>query len=274
MTRLTVSDHYARSNLIDAIREGVTALGKTTSTVTVADLAPVDEFHIGGRNATQELVTQLRLTPDDHVLDIGCGLGGAARFISERHQCRVTGIDLTHDYIQAGQTMCQWVRLTDRVSLYQGDALSISFPAETFTTAYMLHAGMNIADKTQLCSQVARVLKPGSLFAIYDVMRTGGRELSYPVPWATTADVDAVAEPEVYQRALKASGFNLVSERNRRDFALAYFAGLKMSTGDTPPPLGLHTLMGTRRKAQVQNMIENISAGTIAPIELVAQKPR
>lgn len=271
---MTVSDHYARSALIDAIREGVTALGKTTSTVTIADLAPVDEFHIGGRKATEELVAQLHLTPADHVLDIGCGLGGAARLVAERHQCRVTGIDLTHDYINAGQAMCRWVGLADRVSLHQGDALSIPFPAQTFTAAYMLHAGMNIADKSELCSQVARVLKPGAVFAIYDVMRTGGCALSYPVPWATTADIDAVAEPEVYRRALTAAGFNLISERNRRDFALAYFAGLKTPNGDTPPPLGLHTLMGARRKAQVQNMIANISAGTIAPFELVAHKRR
>ena len=269
---MAVSDHYARSNLIDAIRERVIALGKTTSTVTIGDLAPVDEFHIGGRNATEELVARLHLTPADHVLDVGCGLGGAARFIAERNQCRVTGIDLTGDYINAGQAMCQWVGLADRVSLHQGNALSMPFPAGTFTAAYMLHAGMNIADKNELCSQVARVLKPGSLFAIYDVMRTGGRELSYPVPWATTADIDAVAEPEVYRRTLGAAGFNLISERNRRDFALAYFAGLKTSSGETPPPLGLHTLMGARRKTQVQNMIANISAGTIAPFELVARK--
>ena len=270
MDRLTVSDHYARSNLIDAIRDGVIALGKTIGTVTVADLAPVDEFHIGGRIATQELVAQLHLTPADHVLDVGCGLGGAARFIAERHRCRVTGVDLTRSYVKAGQAMCQWVGLADRVSLHQGDALAIPFPAESFTAAYMLHAGMNIADKDALCSQVARVLKPGALLAVYDVMRTEASELSYPVPWATTRDIDAVAEPEVYRRALAATGFDLISERNRRDFALAYFAGQKAATG-APPPLGLHTLMGARRK-EVQNMIVNISAGIIAPVELVAKK--
>jgi len=103
--------------------------------------------------------------------------------------------------------MCQWVGLADHVSLHHANALSIPFPAETFTAAYVLHAGMNIADKNELCSQVGRVLKPGAEFAIYDVMRTGGRELSYPVPWATTADIDAVAQPEVYRRALRAAGF-------------------------------------------------------------------
>jgi cyclopropane fatty-acyl-phospholipid synthase-like methyltransferase len=70
-------------------------MGKTTDTVTIDDLAPMDEFHIGGRKATEELVSQLQLAPADHVLDIGCGLGGAARFVASRHHCQVTGIDLT-----------------------------------------------------------------------------------------------------------------------------------------------------------------------------------
>jgi SAM-dependent methyltransferase len=271
---VTVSDHYARSNLVDAIREGVVALGKTTNTVTIADLAPVDEFHIGGRNATAELAARLSLAPADHVLDVGCGLGGAARYIAEQRRCRVTGIDLTHDYIDAGQVMCQWVGLADRVSLHQGSALAIPFPADTFTAAYMLHAGMNIADKNMLCSQVTRVLKPGALFAIYDVMRTEAGELSYPVPWATTPDMDAVAAPDVYRRALAAAGCDLISERNRKEFALAYFAGQKVLGDASQPPLGLHTLMGARRKAQVQNMVANISAGLIAPFELLAKKIR
>jgi hypothetical protein len=37
-------------------------------------------------------------------------------------------------------------------------------------------------------------------------------------------------------------------------------------------PLGLHTLMGHRQQAQIKNMIESISKGIIAPIELIARK--
>ena len=271
---MTVSDHYASSNLIDGIRDGVIALGKTPCTVTVADLAPVDEFHIGGRKATEELVAQLHLSSSDHVLDIGCGLGGAARFVAELCGCLVTGVDLTRDYVEVGQVLCQWVGLADRVSLHQADALSIPFAAKTYSAAYMLHAGMNIADKRRLCSEAARVLKPGALFAIYDVMRTGEGELSYPVPWATTAETSAVAEPEAYRSALRSTGFALVSERDRREFALTYFDHLRSqaSANNSQPPLGLHTLMGNRRKDQVRNMVQNISMGRIAPVELIARR--
>lgn len=270
----SVSGHYARTNLIAAIRDGVERMGKTASTVTIDDLAPVDEFHIGGRRATEELMQQLGPAATDHLLDIGSGLGGAARFLADRYKCRVTGIDLTREYVEAGNILCEWVGLKRRVSLHHASALSIPYPGGTFDGAYMLHVGMNVEDKTRLCSEAARVLRSGARFGIYDVMRTGEGNLDYPLPWATTRESNAVARPEQYRGALLSVGFELLSERNRRDFALAYFTQLRsrMAAADGPGPLGLHTLMGSRRQDQVRNMIENISAGRIAPFELIARK--
>jgi ubiquinone/menaquinone biosynthesis C-methylase UbiE len=272
--RSKVSDHYARTNLIDAIHDGVVQMGKTTSTVTIDDLAPVDEFHIGGRKATEELVGQLGPSSTCHLLDVGSGLGGAARFVADRYKCRVTGIDLTPDYVEAGKVLCAWVGLCHRVSLHHASALSIPFPDEAFDAAYMLHVGMNIDDKAKLCSEVARVLRTGSVFGVYDVMRMADGEFTYPVPWATTPETNAVANPQTYRSALQSAGFEILSERDRTDFALTHFhLQSKMAASERPPPLGLHTLMGERRRDQVRNMIESISAGRIAPIEMIARKP-
>lgn len=269
-----VAKHYTHGSLIASIRAGIESLGKTTDSVTVDDLAPVDEFHIGGRKSSEEFLGQLGLASEHHVLDVGCGLGGAARFVASRYRCRVTGIDLTQEYVETGRTLCGWVGLDDRVSLHQGSALAMPFPGGDFDGAYMLHVGMNIEDKAQLCSEVSRVLQSGSPFGIYDVMRTGDGELTYPVPWATTAESSALAEPEQYREALRAAGFAVIAERNRRDFALAFFEQLraKTSAAGGPPPLGLHILMGKNTPDKVRNMIDNISAGRIAPVELIARK--
>jgi ubiquinone/menaquinone biosynthesis C-methylase UbiE len=267
-----IPDHYARSNLITAIREGIAALGKTTATVTIDDLAPVDEFHIGGRVATDELVAQLHLTAADHVLDIGSGLGGAARFIAHRYGCRVSGIDLTRDYVEAGALLCRWVGLERHVSMHHADALAIPFGNETFDAAYMLHVGMNIEDKIKLFAEAARVLRPGARLGIYDVMRTDDGELAYPVPWAQTEESSALARPEQYRDALTSAGFSIRAQRDRREFALAYFSGLQAGAAGAKSRLGLHTLMGDRRPEQVSNMLDNISASRIAPIEMIAQK--
>jgi ubiquinone/menaquinone biosynthesis C-methylase UbiE len=269
-----VSKHYAHGDLTEAIRSGLTLQGKSIDTVTIDDLAPVDEFHIGGRRASEDFLDQLGFGAQTNVLDIGCGLGGPARFVANRYGSRVTGIDLTNEYVETGNTLCKWVGLDQRITLHQGSALAVPFTKGSFDGAYMLHVGMNIEDKEKLAGEVARVLRPGSVFGIYDVMRTGSGDLAFPVPWATTAGLSAVADSNRYKSALQKAGFNILAERNRRDFALAFFADLRAKTAAAggPPPLGVHVLMGKNTPEKVQNMIDNISKGRIAPVELIARK--
>lgn len=274
MMSTSLGNHYARSGLIAAIENGLGQLGKKTDAVSIDDLATVDEFHIGGRKATEDIVRQLDVAPGAHVLDVGCGLGGPARYLADRHQCRVSGIDLTADYVEAGNRMSEWVGLRDRVELRQGSALAMPFCDATFDAAYMLHVGMNIDDKESLFREIARLLQPGSRFVVYDVMRTAEGELSFPVPWASGHEASATDDPQQYQRALQLAGFDVLAQRNRRDFALAYFADLQARTqpaGDRAP-LGLETLMGDRRRDQIRNMVAGISAGIIAPVETIARK--
>ena len=172
-----ISTHYTHGDLTAAIRSGIEKLGKTIDSVTVDDLAPVDEFHIGGRQASEHFLDQFGLTPDNRILDVGCGLGGPARFVASRYGCRVDGIDLTPEYVETGTTICKWVGLDDRISLHRGSALSMPFADGSFDGAYMLHVGMNIEDKAGLCAEVGRVLRPSALFGIYDVMKTGDGEM-------------------------------------------------------------------------------------------------
>ena len=270
----TVAAHYTHGSLLDAIRAGVTKLGKTPESVTVDNLAAVDEFHIGGRQAATDFLGQLNLTIDDHVLDVGCGLGGPARFVASRYHSQVTGIDLTKEYVETGKALCAWVGLGDRIALQQGSALSTPFPNDTFTGAYMMHVGMNIEDKAGLCAEVYRVLRPGALFGIYDVMRIGDGDLVYPVPWAATAETSFVARAEQYKQALRAAGFTILAERNRHEFAITFFEQLRAKTSGAsgPPPLGLHILMGASAAPKVQNMIANVAGGRLAPVELIARK--
>ena len=269
-----ISTHYTHGDLVAAIRDGIEKLGKTIDNVTVDDLAPVDEFHIGGRQASEHFLDQLNLTPEKHVLDVGCGLGGPARFAASRYRCRVDGIDLTPEYVETGQAICKWVGLADRISLHQGSALAMPFADGAFDGAYMLHVGMNIEDKATLCMEVGRVLRPGALFGIYDVMKSGDGEIKFPVPWATTAASSAVASPAQYRDALQAAGFTVIAELNRRDFAATFFEQLRAKTmaAGGPPPLGLHVLMGRNAPDKIQNMIQSIANGLIAPVELIARK--
>jgi ubiquinone/menaquinone biosynthesis C-methylase UbiE len=269
-----VSEHYAHGELLGAIQASVTKLGKTIDTITIQDLAAVDEFHIGGRFATDNLLDQLNFSEQDHILDVGCGLGGVSRFVANKYNNCVTGIDLTQEYIDVGKVLSAWVGLETQVSLHQGSALAMPFDDATFDGALMLHVGMNIEDKARLFSEVYRLLRPGSLFAVYDVMRTNDGELTYPFPWATEKSACSLSTPGQYEQALTHAGFKISSENNRREFALDLFEKMRAKKARTegPPPLGLHTLMQGNTAAMVKNMIKSIAVGLIAPIEFIAIK--
>lgn len=269
-----VSDHYTHGSLLDVIRTGVERLGKSPETVSVEDLGPIEEFHIGGRAASENFLDPLHLSADDHVLDVGCGLGGTSRFVAHRYGSRVTGIDLTPEFIETGRALCTWVGLEDRIVLDHGSATALSYTDGTFDKAYMMHVGMNIADKPALMAELYRVLKPGATLGIYDVMRIGDGDLTFPVPWASTAEASIVEPLETYKNALNAAGFCVIAEQNRHEFALDFFARLQTNAAAAggPPPLGLHILMGKTAPVKVRNMIENISEGRVAPIEVIAKK--
>ena len=271
---LVVTNHYTHGELIDAIRDGVEKIGKSIEEVDIDDLAPVDEFHIGGRIATETFLDQLSISDDHHVLDVGCGLGGGSRFASKRYGCRVTGVDLTPEYVKAGNEICEWVGLNTRIQLKVEDATSLPHLDDAFDRAYMMHVGMNIADKESLALELYRVIRPGGKVGIYDVMQMNEGDLVFPVPWATQASGSSVSSPATYQSALESAGFNIVAQRNRREFALEFFDQLKgkVDAAGGPPPLGLHILMGETAPVKVRNMIENISRNLIAPVEIIAEK--
>lgn len=269
-----VETHYSHDALLDGILAGVRKLGKTPGTITVDDLAPVDEFHIGGRTATEVFLDQLEIVPGDRVLDIGCGLGGASRFAAERYGCRVTGIDLTDDYVRTGATLCEWVGLGDMISLDRGDATDTPYESGSFDKAFMLHVGMNIENKELLALELFRLLRPGGRLGVYDVMRMDGGALRFPVPWATTAGESRVSKPSTYRGTLESAGFRILAENDRSGFAMDFFRQLAaQSNGNGPPALGLHLLMGDSGPLKISNMIDNVSDGLVAPYEIIVEKP-
>ena len=274
-TEQRVAQHYSHGSLEKTILAALKSAGKDPERLVPSDLSPVDEFHIGGREATVEFAEQMGTRPGMHLLDIGSGLGGASRYFAHERGCRVTGIDLTEDYVRVAAALAKRVGLADRVDYRSGSALALPFAPASFDGAYMLHVGMNIEDKATLFSGVRRVLKPGGVFGIYDVMREGEGALSFPVPWAASAETSFVESADTYRRLLERAGFKVLKGRSRRDFAKEFFRQMRARAAASggPPPLGLHLLMGAQTPQKVANMIDNLERGLIAPTEIVARLP-
>jgi SAM-dependent methyltransferase len=268
-----VAGHYASGGLLAAIRHGLERSGTTAERATIDDLAPVDEFHIGGRPATRHLCEQIDIAPDDRVLDLGCGIGGTARFLATEFGCSVVGIDMTPEYIHVARALSSWTGLADRTDFVVGSALDTGAASATFDRAVQVHVGMNIADKRALFAEVHRVLRPGGEFAVYDIMRTSLGDITFPVPWASDASMSHIESADTYRSALEAAGFDIVVVDDRGDVARDFFAQLRRAETGSPPPLGLHVIMGPDALAKVRNMVTVVSAGSLAPTEIVARKP-
>jgi SAM-dependent methyltransferase len=267
-----VASYYTHGSLELTIYDRLRAMGKDPDHLSASDLSAVDEFHLGWLAATAELAKDLGLARGMEVLDIGSGIGGPARYFAEAHGCHVTGIDLTEEFVRVAIALTQRCGLSDRAVFQQGSALDLPFANGAFDAATLIHVGMNISDKATLFQNVRRVLKPGALFCVYDVMQVQAGEFPYPMPWAQSAETSFVETPETYRRLLGGAGFRIEREVNRREFVLRLAREMRERVAsEGAPPLGLQTLIGPSGRERLGNVMSTLEAGTIAPVEMVAR---
>ena len=266
-----IVSHYENVDLYQRITDALQSAGKNLDAITVEDLVEVDEFHIGGIQATNDLLDQLDIGPETRVLDIGSGLGGPARHISSRYGAKLTGIDLTPEFVETATRLTDLCKLD--INFHVGSALDIPLEDGVFDLATLIHVGMNLPDKATLFTETARVLRPEGVFAVYDVMSIAKNHPNFPVPWASTKAGSFLEAPEKYRSAAEAAGFVLLAERARVEFALDFFKKLKADTEKNgPSQVGLHLVMGPDTPTKIKNMIDAIKDGWIAPVEMLFKK--
>jgi cyclopropane fatty-acyl-phospholipid synthase-like methyltransferase len=144
-----------------------------------------DSFHFGyfrtgsetlaqALDAHTDLVAeQARPRREQHVLDVGCGLGAPALRIAERYGCAITAVNISREQIRQGRELVEQRGMSDRVRLVRGDARALDFPDSTFDAIVCLEAAGDICvgeeDKEQLVAELYRVLRPGGSIGFSDL---------------------------------------------------------------------------------------------------------
>lgn len=238
-----IDAHYGHAGLVDEVLAALAAGGRDVDALTLEDLAPIEEFHIGGREATTRLAELAGLTAGQRVLDVGAGIGGPARFLARDLGCRVTALDLTEAFCAVARELTRRTGLSDRVEVVHGDALELPFPDASFDVVWTQHAAMNIEDRERLYAGMRRVLRPGGTLALNDVVAGPAGEPYYPVPWASDASISFLRTADELRDVLERSGFRVRLWNDRSAYAIAFADRIAARFAQGAPPVGLHVIV-------------------------------
>lgn len=259
-----VASHYRQFNRAPAVLNALQARGRDIDRLTPADLEPFDNLHTSGAAATARLITLLDARPGWRVLDIGSGLGGPARMLNARSAVLVDGLELTPAFVAAAQDFSRRTGQADTVRFHQASTEGIPFADATFDAAWHIHTSMHIADKAGFYREVARVLKPGGRFAMYDPI-AGNGALRFPVPWSETAATSFLVNQDAFVAAITAAGLVSVKVEDATAEGLAWFANLKGPPSALPPE--------SHFAAMAANHRANLESGAVRLLRALFEKP-
>jgi SAM-dependent methyltransferase len=269
-----IADHWGRGDVYGLIVAALRKASKPLEGLTVEDLAPVDHFHARGLPATVELADRLPIGPGQRILDIGCGVGGPARYMAKRFRCRVDGIDITPPFVEAANKLTALLGMEEAVRVEQGDGQRLPYPQACFDGAYTQHVTMNVADRPRFFSEAYRVLKPGAFFALTEHGLGPRGEPYHPVPWSADGTGAYLVTPAETRAILEAAGFeNIVVEDTGAKYLAGYRIALEKAEQGALPPLGIHILLGDAALEKTRNTARNIEEGRTHPIQVVCRKP-
>lgn len=269
-----IASHYSRGTLMERLRAALAAEDIDPDRPTIESLGAFDHFHGRGVEATEELANLLSISAQDHILDIGSGIGGPARYLARRFGCRITGIDLTPEFCEVARLLTRATGLDDRVAFDQGDALRMQFADQSFDGAYSMNVSMNIADKPALYREIHRVLRGGAWLVLSEIARGSGSEPDYPTPWVKTRETSFLSTPAQTHQALEATGFEIIRLRETIREALDFNVRSRamVERGEKPPHRAVWLIHGDLSAEMAANTGRGLAEARLLPIEIMCRK--
>jgi sarcosine/dimethylglycine N-methyltransferase len=266
-----VARHYGEAGIGDRILAALAGKGIDTDNLTTADLATIDQFHTRGLPATREQADMVAPNAETHVLDIGCCVGGPARFLAETYGCRVTGIDLTEEYVDVADMLSRRCGLDHLTDFRIANALNLPFDDCTFDLAWTQNVSMNIPDKAAFYASIFRVLKPGGKFSSSEVATGAAGEPVYPLPWAREPSISFVASPDEMKASVEAAGFRILDWQDTTAEAVAVFRNPNQTA--RRGKLGVGLVAGADFGERSANLAQGMADGRFSSVLFVAERP-
>jgi arsenite methyltransferase len=122
--------------------------------------------HLGGLDATEELLELCGVTEDSYLLDVGCGVGATPSFISQRTGCRVMGVDISAKMIERSREYAEREGVSNRTEFRVAGVEDLPFDDGTFDAVLSESVTAFAEDKAKAVREYARVTKPGGFVGL------------------------------------------------------------------------------------------------------------
>jgi len=238
-----------------------------------------DSLHPGGPALTGRLGCLMELGPGTRLLDVAAGRGGSVIYLAREFGCRVVGIDYGVANGAAAGRLARAAGLERRVALAAGDAERLPFADRRFDAVICECAFCTFPDKRAAAAELARVVRPGGVVGLADLVRRGRLPAHLDDLLAWIACIADARPPEEYAGHLAAAGFEVTAMEDH-DQALADLvrtvrlrligAEVAAHLGGLEPPAG--DLARARELGRAAGRA--VADGSLGYVLIVARRPR
>ncbi|TJW06436.1 MAG: class I SAM-dependent methyltransferase [Mesorhizobium sp.] len=269
MAETDVVSHYGSNAIAARI---LAAVGKQDGgDLSPEMLFPYDQLHGRELAATRDHVERLAPQDDWRIIDIGSGVGGPARFVAAMTGARVTGIDLTPQFVEASIELTARVGLSEKADYVVGNATALPFADGSFDAAICFYVGMNVAAKTAVLQEIQRVLKPGGRLLWTEVV-AGSGDPQFPLPWARMPEASHVVDATTLRQNFLTAGFEILDWADETDAHVELaLAAQRAGVRPTAEQIVVNEIvLGADFVERRRNYIKSLAAGALRSVAVLA----
>eukprot|EP01147_Barroeca_monosierra_P002627 gene2627-5529_t len=184
-----------------------------------------DSIADASHKAVENLVAHMPcLNTNCHVLDLGSGYGGTARYLASKFGCHVTGLNLSEVENERARRLNKEQGLADKITIIQGTFENVDLPNNIFDVVCSQDAFLHSGNRAKVVAEAARLMKPGGIFVFTDIMQADNCDKERLRPILERIHLTSFGSPASYRKAASMSG--LVEEHfvNLTDHLVTHYS--------------------------------------------------